>query len=1062
MLDMRETPLASTVDQSGKRFLIPQAAFSCCLLRSRVLKFLVIVSFFSVMGLEVTAADKATDDFNLGLGFYRAKRWDQAEETLGLFLREFPDHPRANVARLYLARSLSVLEKYEEARVEFGRFIKDSPESKELADARYRLGECSYFLKDYPAAVSQLKEYLAKHTEHTLTDWARLLLGDSYVSVKQYEQAVEVLSPLPKNLSDPSIIADARFSLGKALEGLKRFPEAIEQYRMVVSQKDATPAPRALNRIASIQYASGQYADAAASFEQVLAQYPTSSLVGSATLGAGMSWYRAANYEKALEWLKKVPAESSGRAQAILMTAMSLKELGRIEESRQVLTDALKAAGDSPFAADVLFQQGQMERTAGSKETAAQIFEDISDRWPKFARRDECLFNASELRLEINQREHAERIWNRLKEEFPETSARPREQILLGRLYLVRGDVEKSIETLQKAVEASGELKDRVTAVGRYYFIRALYEGKQHDRVVLQTTQMAHFLEGDQFSEVRGALALAAISSLELKQYQDVVRFAETFLLKATDDQQKSDVRAVRAVAYCHLKRYADALKELTDLAGSRPDDAQVWTAVLKAAEAALEQDDYKEAVSFFALAATSEKDPEVKEAGLTGIAWSQFESGDFAAAEKSFASLVAEYPSSEDLPQSRFMVARAIEEQADAERTAAAYSEVFATLTKDQPPAAEGAETQIPDRYAFDAGRQAARSLEKLKQYEEADVAWGKLVKQFPKARDLDRILDEWAWMNVTAKRFSRSDEIHRQLLDQFPESSFAGQARLSLAESSLEADKLEEALKEMQAINAEDRYGAAEKERALFHVVEIQAALQQWQPMLESAKQFLASYPESPLASQVRLFSGNALLETQKLVEASEVLNSLRDDIVAGKVPVQDWTDRVWIVLGEIAFSAGSYEQIDGLEKELLERSPKSVFAFQMMDIQGRRWKQQAPPDFAKAREYFLRVTSDPDGQGTQTAARCQFLIAETLVLEMKLEDAVKEYFKVYVNYSHDELRAQALFQAASCEVQLNKTESALRDFRELIATFPESSLVKASEEAIKKLTVSTETKE
>ena len=39
----------------------------------------------------VAAADKATDDFNLGLGFYRGKRWEQAEETLSQFLKEFPE-----------------------------------------------------------------------------------------------------------------------------------------------------------------------------------------------------------------------------------------------------------------------------------------------------------------------------------------------------------------------------------------------------------------------------------------------------------------------------------------------------------------------------------------------------------------------------------------------------------------------------------------------------------------------------------------------------------------------------------------------------------------------------------------------------------------------------------------------------------------------------------------------------------------------------------------------------------------------------------------------------------
>ncbi len=1009
--------------------------------------------------LESVLADKATDDFNLGLGFYRGKRWEQTVETLGQFLKEFPEHPRANVARLYHARSLSVLEQYGPAREEFATFLKNEPDGKDAADARYRLGECSYFLKDYPAAISQLSEYLEKHAGHPLADWAGLLLGDSYVSMKEYQKAVDLLTPLSGPQGKPAIVADARFSIGKAFEGLKRPAEAIEQYKAVAADKSSTPAPRALNRIASIQYAAAQYKESAATFEQLIGDFPQSSLTATATLGAGISWYRSGDYEKALLWLRRVPQGSSGAAQAILMSAMSLKELGQVEESRRVFADALKAAGDTPFAADVMFQQAQMERSSNAKELAVQIFEDIPDRWPQSRRTAESLFNAAELRLELDQREQAERLWNRLKADHSDAASKPREQILLGRIFLSRGDTEKAIDTLQKACDAPSDQKNRIAAVGRYYLVRAYFEAKNYEQVVGLTSSMADLFKVEAFSEVRGALALAAISSLQLERYEDVLKFAEGFLPTAADEKQKADVMSARAVALSRLKRFEESLEDLRFLAKSHPDEAQTWTAVLQSAEAALEQNSPAEATLFFTLASKYENDAAVKEAGLTGIAWSQFKASRFADAEISFARIVQDYPSSEDSAQSRFMQARSIEEQGDVERTAKAYGEVFETLTLNQPPAVSGSESTPPMQFAFDAGRQSARSLGKLKRIEEADKAWEKLVAHFPEAKDLDRILDEWAWLNVTAQKFERSDAIHRQLLERFPDSSFAGQARLSLAESLLEAGDLESSMKEMEVIAADARYGAAEKERALFHIIEIQAATRNWQFVVSKAELFFANYPESPLSPQARLFSGNALVELQKPDEAILVLTKLRDEIVMGKIPSQDWTDRVWIVLGEAALASKDYEQIDILEGELTQRSENSPFAFQMMDIQGRRWKQQAPPDFARAREYFVKVTASNEGEGTETAARCQFLLAETLVLEMKLDEAVKEYFKVYLNYSYDELRAQALFQAATCEARLQKTEAALRDYRELVTTFPQSNLVDRATAEIRKLDVTTE---
>ncbi len=1004
-------------------------------------------------------ADKATDDFNLGLGFYRAKRWDQAAETLGQFVTEFPGHPRNNVARLYHARALSVLEKYEAARKEFATFIRTEPDAKDIADARYRLGECSYFLKDYPSSISQLNDFLGQHPDHNLVDWARLLLGDAYVAVKEFAKAAEVLGPISTPKSNPAILADARFSLGKAYEGLNRPAEALTEYQAVAADRNATPAPRALNRVASTQYAAAQYKEAAASFEFLTSAFSKSPLVPSSILGAGMSWYRAGEYEKALEWLRRVPADSPGRAQAVLITALSLKELGRVEESRGVFAEALKAAGGSPLAADVLFQQAQLERASGNKELAAGIFEDVSDRWPQFNRVADCLFNASELRLELNQSEQAERLWTRLKTDFPELAARPREQILLGRLFLTRNDVDKSITVLGSAVAASLEPNDRITAVGRYYLCRAFYEAKQYQKLVEQVQVMDALFQNEAFSEIRGALALAAMSSLQLQDYESVLKFADEFLPTALDVRQKADVMAARSVALTYLKRYEEASRELNVLIEMDPDQAQTWTAVLQAAETALEQKSPDDAAVFFTMAAKYEKDPAVKEAGVTGIAWSQFKASRYAEAEKSFAKVVEDYPSSEDMAENLFMQARAVEEQGDPARTATAYTTVFTSLTKDQAPAAAGDEALPPLLYAFDAGRQAARSLQKLKRIDEADGLWEKVARQFPEAKELDRLLEEWAWMNATAERFDRSDAIHKQMMEQFPDSPFAGQARLSLAESLLEAGKLDDARKEMEAIVADTRYGTAEKERALFHIIEIQAASRNWAPLVTSAQQFLADYLTSPLGPQVRLFSGNAHVELQKPEQATEILTTLRNEVLAGEIPVQDWTDRIWVVLGEAALASRDYEQIDALETELKQRSEQSPFAFQMMDVQGRRWKQQAPPNFEKAREYFRSVTSDNAGKGTETAARCQFLLAETLVLEMKLEEAVKEYFKVYLNYRYDELRAQALFQAASCEAKLQKTEAAVRDYKELIATFPASPLVSKSTVELRKLGASGE---
>lgn len=1003
---------------------------------------------------DLTAsADKADDDFNVAVNLYRTQRYDTASEAFGKFLTEHKSHPRENIAKLYLALSLNAQEKYAEAISYLQQYLKADPDGTNSAEARYRLGECHYYLKDYPATAKELSEFLLRHPAHPLNEWARLLLGDSLVTTARFAEARDTLAALIPGKPDSPVTADARLSLGRAFEGLKDPEGALKEYIAVASLGNPSLRLRALSRIGALEYARSRFRESADAWELILQEAPTNSRVVSAQLGAGMAWFQLRDFEKALQRLQQVPDGGTSTAQARYLAAMASRELQRYPEARTLFDQALQAAGDSPLAIEISFQRAQLEQTAGEQATAARLYLDIADRWPKETRVPDCLLNASELLLELGQIDESERLSNRLASEHAEYSARISPQILKGRLQLARGDKAQAITTLTAARGLTSPGSPRAKVLAAYYLIRAAWESGQYQVVVDQTTELQRENPPGATAEIAAASALAAVSSLQLQKYEAVITFADSFLAQSSEPRQRLDVSAARAAALSGLKKYAEAKAALQELVTASPNQPQAWTAVLQAAEIALTDNAHQQAAELFNLAVRS-PDSGVIEAGRSGLAWSRFKAGEFAEAEKAFAALAAEYPKSPDLAEHVAMQARSIEQQGSEERTAAAWLSAWQTLSRDLPVPARGEEKREPLMYVFDAGRQAARMLEKSGDSAAADKVWEALIRTFPNMEDADKLFDEWAAMHLSAERFEKADDLYRQLLEKYPDSPFAGQARLSLAESQLQAGDYDAALLEMQTIVDDPRYGSAEKEAAMFHVVEVLAVRREWPAMAGAADRFLKKWPESRLLPQVRLYQTDSQLQQGQSAAAAESLRKTREEILAGKYAGEDWVDRVWIVLAEAALDAGTFDEVDQLEKELLQRSPKSRFLFQMYDVQGRRWKLQPPPDFNKSRDYFSKAIADPVGQGTETAARCQLQIAETWVLQNLLEEAAREYFKVYLNYRYDELRTQALYQAAVCESRLKKTEAAVRDFQELIKTFPNSELAAKAQQQLKDL--------
>ena len=996
------------------------------------------IVLLACLSLNRAIADE-DNDFRAAAAFFRAQRWQYAADDFEKFLKDYPNSERVPLARLYIGLCLNSLEKYTASRTNLQQFLKDAPDNRNAADARYRIGECSYYLKQYDATITQLTTYLEKHDGHQLNSWGRLLLGESLNQKKRFNEAQTTLTPVLAIAEKDGILDDVEFALGVSLQGQEMTQAAAAEFQKLVDRKSTRFEHRGLARLGMMAFEEKDYAKAAAFYDRLIEDHPQKPGTTTAALQSGIAAYQLKKYDAALERFSKIPADDSANGYGQLWTGLALTQTGKIAEAREVLESIYQKTKDPTLSAELLFRRAELEMTDRQMPAAIAMFKDLADRWPESRYVNQSLFNVADLQLEQGNAIAAEEAVQRLLNLTPEKASDPDLLTVRGRLLLKQDRIPEAIELLTEATEdpSASQIESHIRT---YHLVRALHQAGKHQEVLDQVKPIAGDLNQVEDSDVAGMLSLAAISSLQLNDNESALGLANSFLRISTDVKTQADALTARAIAASRTNDFNSARTDLQTLTANFSTLPATWIAVLQSAEAAWADKQYLESAEFFDLATGKEMVPRIRLMALSGAAWSYFRLDNSAQATERLQQLIQDFPTANETTEGRYLLGRILTDQQDNTAAAEQFKIVFTTLRDSLKE-----NQQQPDdvRYLLSSGRYSAQLQSRLGQIENANATWKELADLFDQSSNLDQILDEWAVANLQAANFEQSDKIYQTLMDRFPNSPFAGQARLSLAESQMQKDQLQTALEEFQAIVANPNYKETEKAAALYHIVDVNAARQQWDNVLTSAARFLTDYPNHDRTADIQLLSAEALVNQKRYEQANTQLLALRQAVQNQNLLKSDWSGRIWVMLAEVALAEKRYSDVDRIAAEMLQDLPDSKWLFQIRFLQGRRWKSQAPPDFARARQYFQEVTSDDKVQGTETAARSQFQIAETYLLEEAFDNAAREYHRVHLIYSAPEWQARSLYQAATCEEQLQKPNEAIRSYSELVDEFPNHEL-------------------
>jgi TolA-binding protein len=1012
-----------------------------------------LLAFFAV---RPALADDLPEEYRLAVGYYNKEQWKLAAENFQAFLKNHGQHAKVENARFYYGLSLVKMDDFRQAREVLRNFVRDYPKSRDALPASYWIGHASYFLDDFAQAETELSRFVAAAPQDPLAEWALPYLADSELRLKKADAAVkhfqQSLDAFPKG----EMAEDSRFGLARCFELQKKAPEAIRAYQEIAANRSSSRAAEAQLSLGGLQYEAGDYAAAAAAFQAVEQRFPESPQLPQAQLNLGFALYQIHDYQKAVAQFDKAARSEKYAAEAALWKGLSLKSLGDFPRAISALQPAYDKFREQPIAEKLLFQWAVCEDRRGERDRSRALFVEVADRWPKGSLADESLHAACLAALETGKLPEAEALAARFDRDYPGNRLRLRQEVLKGRLLAARSDFAGAAKVYQAVIAATEIEGTRQQA--RYYLGYALQNLKQHAQVVEVTEPLAVKIAADRaLADYSGVCVLRGVSQLELAKAAAKARggaaspeiaalcaaavdSARQYAAAAPTGPLSGRALSIATIAEALAGRKNEAVASLASLRKSRPQSPELGEALVELGELALSRQDYDLGERLFGELAAWPKESRFHSQALADLGWSQHRQKKFSEAAASFARLLAEHPNDKLVPEAAFQRGVSLEDAGKIAEAQAAFAQAW----------------KLPEnsQEVFLAGWHSARLLAQMKKTAEADAAFNELLKRFPKSADGDKVLNEWAGIEYDADDSARGDEILRRLIAEYPASGLADDAQFSLAESDFLAGQLDKARTQFTALSTSRSADGAVQQKALYQLMRLEGEARQWAALRKACDDLVARFPEGAYRHEAGLRRAEADFNLSDFKGAHErllALKGLKDDDAVNKAP---WFPRVWVLLAETEWRLQQYDAVAATVAEYRAWDPQSPLLYQADEVAGRSLKSQAK--WSQAREAFARALKAPQGKLSETAAKSQFLLADTYYWEKDYATAIREYLKVDILYKYPELQAAALYQAGVCQEELQQWKNAAKTYDDVLRRFPDfehAGLARERREAVRK---------
>jgi TolA-binding protein len=965
-------------------------------------------------------ANRVPDTLNFANGLLRDRRYDLAAEEYERFLRETPNGEDAADARYGLATARLFLGQYADARRQFETFLAEAPSHPNVATARFRVGETAYMLGDLAAARQNLTTYTKTYAKHRHLETAWPYLGDVCFRLGDLPAARTAYETALDRYPEGRLADRARFGLAKTRAAQGESNAALKLFTDLTARDAKEWSEKARFQIGVLHAAAGRFAEAVAAFEALEAAYPRSSLLAESHLRRAEALGRLGRNDEAEQLLRPLAAADSALApQAAYDLGVALAQRGQAEAATATWDAAIKRFPRSNMVPALHYKRAELRATKGQIVEAREEFLSVAHDFPKDPWAGNALLRAAELALRAKDSANARALATEFATRYPTHTLLPDAHLIEAQASLALGRPKDAIPVLTRLL--AEEKPSPATAQSAKMSLGVAYrDGGQPEKSAEILSAIA---KGPEAATSADAQFLVGQEHYEAKRYAEAVPALESYLASKANGDVADHALAILALAQNQLGETEKAWACLERLAREFPHSPVLLPTRLQLGEAALTAKQYTRAAEALRPATTPETEPAVRLRALSGLGWALLHDQKPNEAAETFKTLLDAAPNDPLAAESALARGRALEEAGKTEEALAAYSHAREKYTQsERAAAAELARARLLDR--------AGRPADAATGYERYVTAYGE-IKMPPDG--LDTVLAEWGWALLDAKKPDDADKVFNRLLEQFPESARAVDARVNLADSQYRLKNLDEVGRLLDPVVAPDaKVDPVLGQHALFRLGRTRFDRKDWSGAI-SLFDRATEIAQGPYQQMSLFWKAEAALQAGDPKTAEAAFSAL---ITAPNPPVKEnW------------FPTARLRRLQSLV--LLERWDDALVDANAIKTELPKYAQMAEVDYATgrallgkakfddARTAYQRVI-DTRG-GDELAARAQLMRGEAHFLQNNYREALKEYLRVVYQYDQPKQQATALLEAGKVYERLDQWNDAVDIYQKLIDKFP-----------------------